>query len=195
MNDRELAALVRQYERQFIRKCQDRKAWYISAPDLRTAIIRAAESIDENGLCEPHQRRVGRIRLRRFAKALAAKQSKIKQCSSFDQLHSVVGSVRMERIGALTVYDVSERIGAFMRLRPETVYLHAGAAEGAKSLGVRGSGGKISIDALPRPLRSLSAHDIENFLCIFKDELSGIAPTLKSKKANGCRTKRGKPIC
>jgi hypothetical protein len=52
-------------------------------------------------------------------------------------------------------------------LRREAVYLHAGTREGARALNLSGK----TIDV--RELRKLSAEEIEDCLCIYKDALRG----------------------
>ena len=39
------------------------------------------------------------------------------------------------RFGKLAVYDTACRLGVYLKLAPEVVYLHAGTAKGAKALG------------------------------------------------------------
>lgn len=39
-------------------------------------------------------------------------------------------------VGPLAVYDVSDRIGSYLGIRPEKVYLHCGVRQGARALGL-----------------------------------------------------------
>ena len=77
-------------------------------------------------------------------------------------------------IGVLAVYDIAHQIGVFFGLNPEKVYLHAGANEGAKSLGINcPKGVTLEMDELPREFEQLklAPEEAEDFLCIFKNEL------------------------
>ncbi len=69
------------------------------------------------------------------------------------------------------VYDAASRIGAKLRLKPQRIYLHAGTRDGARALGVPRSARVLEKRDLPRPLRRLAAHHLENFLCIDKRRL------------------------
>lgn len=71
----------------------------------------------------------------------------------------------------LYVYDVALRIAhGFLDLQPEYVYLHAGAAEGARYLGLRGD--KHPLSAFPAAMHRLTPAQAEDFLCICKDRLA-----------------------
>lgn len=75
-------------------------------------------------------------------------------------------------IGELAVYDIATRVGAFLGLAPDKVYLHAGTAEGARVFGVRSKPWlPVEREVFPKPLANLPAADIENLLCIYKARL------------------------
>jgi len=97
---------------------------------------------------------------------------------SFERLHSeierLVGPLR--GIGELYVYDTALRIGAYRGLNPKRVYVHAGVRVGARNLGLDpGRSGSIAVGGLPGPLRTLKPYEIEDILCIYKDQLAGAA--------------------
>jgi hypothetical protein len=77
-------------------------------------------------------------------------------------------------IGELTIYDTAHRIGAYLRLAPENVYLHAGTRQGAKALGFKGSWASIPRREFPKALSRLRANEIEDCLCIYKNNLRSI---------------------
>lgn len=145
-----------------------------------------------------HQRRIPRRCLRQAEKSLLAAESKLRASSNFNELHQQVSiAIKGGGIGALTIYDVAHRIGAYLKLYPNLVYLHAGTAEGARHIGVRDQA--VAKNALPKEFRTLSPAEIEDCLCIYKDVLSGKKP-LSSLCAgscgpvgSGCRT-IGRPI-
>jgi len=62
------------------------------------------------------------------------------------------------------------RIAAFLAVLPTIVYLHAGTRHGAAALGLPAHRATLAISALPAPLQTLAADDVENFLCCYKHE-------------------------
>lgn len=92
---------------------------------------------------------------------------------SFAELHDLIyRQIKPVRgIGDLAVYDFAHRIGAYLRHAPEAVYLHAGTREGARVLNLGGE--TVDLSQLPAELRKLSAAEIEDCLCIYRDALCG----------------------
>jgi hypothetical protein len=74
-------------------------------------------------------------------------------------------------IGELYVYDTAFRLGAYLALLPVDVYLHTGTRAGARALKLNVDRKFIPIDEFPTALRHLQAHEIEDFLCIYKSKL------------------------
>ena len=74
-------------------------------------------------------------------------------------------------IGLLTIYDTAHRIGAFLKLSPETVYLHAGVRMGAKALGLGDWRAKLPMSAFPPAFQRLRPEQVEDCLCIYKSHL------------------------
>jgi hypothetical protein len=109
--------------------------------------------------------------------------------ADFDALHTLVdgkiGSIK--GIGALTVYDIAHRIGAYLRKAPGRVYLHAGVRVGARALGIGGDSFDPKI--LPKPFSRLAPSEIEDCLCIYKDDLIGGAGN-NSRSSSGCAVAR-----
>jgi hypothetical protein len=87
----------------------------------------------------------------------------------------------------LTVYDISHRIGAYFGKAPERVYLHAGVRVGARALGIGGDSFDPKI--LPKPFARLTPSEIEDCLCIYKDELLGGARD-NFRRSSGCAVPR-----
>lgn len=102
------------------------------------------------------------------------RKSDIAQCEDFDGLFRVVDeeASRYNGIGDLAVYDIAMRIGVALGLSPDRVYLHAGAKQGARNLGIPSRSRSVPMMDLPEPLRRLSPDDVENFLCIYKERLA-----------------------
>jgi len=74
-------------------------------------------------------------------------------------------------IGLLTIYDTAHRIGAFLKLSPEQVYLHAGVRTGAKALGLGDWRAKLSMSVFPQEFQRLRPEQVEDCLCIYKNQL------------------------
>jgi hypothetical protein len=101
----------------------------------------------------------------------------LRRCSTF---HELWGLVRdnlkpIPGIGELYIYDAALRVGAYLRLTPERVYLHAGTRIGARTSGLlpraRGRREWLESNELPAPLRDLPPSDVENLLCIYEGRL------------------------
>jgi hypothetical protein len=148
---------------------------------------------DSKNFRHSHQRRIPRHCLIRAERLLLAVKGKLRASRNFDELHEQVSAaIGGGGIGPLTIYDVTHRIGAYLKLHPKLVYLHSGTAAGARHIGIRGQA--VAKSALPREFEPLSPAEIEDCLCIYKDMLSGKIP-LSSLSAvscgpasGGCRT-------
>jgi hypothetical protein len=97
----------------------------------------------------------------------------MQRCSSFESLHTLIEQEigGIPDIGPLTVYDVATRIGAHLQLEPEKVYLHSGTMEGARALGLGARRKTLEMSELPVEFRRLTAGEVEDCLCIYKDYL------------------------
>jgi hypothetical protein len=126
-----------------------------------------------DGHRHPHSYRRQQQALEEAHRRLRAIPEEMQKCSSFESLHTLVeqeiGSI--PDIGPLTVYDVTTRIGAHLHLEPEKVYLHSGTREGARALGLGMRRKTLEMSELPVEFRRLTAHEIEDCLCLYKDYL------------------------
>lgn len=164
----EIVAAYRKYCQRGAKAEQD---YYANLPTLEEAIERAARAERPDGKRHDHQRRLSRSSLEQVRKNLS--KTAIQSCETFGDLHSLIErTIRPVRgIGELMVYDTAIRIGARMRLEPEVVYLHSGTRLGARALGFDTSLGFITISKVPSELKALKPREIEDCLCIFKDDL------------------------
>lgn len=139
------------------------------------AIERAALSRLPDGK-HKHQQRIAPSTLAKAGKRLQEKQNDMKKCNSFLELHSLVSSIirPIHGIGELAIYDISHRIGAKLLLKPEIVFLHAGAAKGAQCLGFNSRRKTLLVKDLPEPFHSLSPAEAEDCLCIYKNFIQSI---------------------
>ncbi len=141
---------------------------------LSAAIRRAALCQREDGKRYSHQRRIpGRV-LEEAELRLQPIERSLAKAPDFDAVYGLVNERigGIDGIGALTVYDIAHRIGAYLRKEPACVYLHAGTKVGALALGVEDDAFDPRI--LPKAFSRLSASEVEDCLCIYKDDLRGV---------------------
>jgi DNA-binding transcriptional ArsR family regulator len=166
------AEVVRAYIRDYRVAAQRGRRDYALQHNLADTVRAAALSKLADGKRHPHQRRIpGRV-LQQAATALANADFAV---ATFDDLHEAVRRTigPLRGIGALAVYDVACRIGAHLGLAPDRVYLHAGTREGARALDRGGT--VLSKSELPKAFYRLSPGEIEDCLCIYKDDLWRLA--------------------
>lgn len=143
---------------------------------LDNALDHAALARLPSGKRAHHQRRLSSTTL--TAAYNAIKRCAFNECSNFHELFCLVDETvrQIDGIGELYVYDTALRIGAFLRLSPDRVYLHAGVRVGARALGFTG-GDYILCSDLPDEFLALLPHQIEDCLCIYKRELAALNGT------------------
>ena len=106
---------------------------------------------------------------------------------TFDGLHDVLDDGRVAGIGELTVYDTATRIGAFRKLYPTRVYVHAGVRDGIRAFHLANRYW-VRMSELPRPFRRLTPGETEDCLCIYKRQIKAIVR--KSSAVARAPTKR-----
>jgi hypothetical protein len=137
-----------------------------------------AAAIRKAALCElpsgkrhPHQRRIPGALLEQVEARLQGIGRKLSAAADFHKLHRFVedeiGSIK--GIGALTVYDISHRIGAHLGKAPRLVYLNAGTRVGARVFDIGGD--SFDPRVLPDAFSRLAPSEVEDCLFIYKDEL------------------------
>jgi hypothetical protein len=139
---------------------------------------RAAEVIGlaklPSGKRHSHQHRLKGEVLQEVRSVLLSAESRMTSCKSFEELFDTVRETigGIWGVGELMVYDTAHRLGAYLGLEPEAIYLHRGTREGAEAIGIDPNRKKVDVTELPDPLQNLKAHELEDCLCIYKDELS-----------------------
>jgi len=155
---------------------------FASAATLRDAVRMAAlAKTPERKL--RHQWRIPNRVLAECARYLEAAVPELAAAPTFEALHEVVRSeIRGVRgVGKLTVYDTALRIAAWRRLEPARVFLHAGTRVGAGYLGLGVGAESLSVEDLPAPLRSLRPREVEDVLCIYKEDLAALGSRKAAK--------------
>jgi hypothetical protein len=172
-----LENIVADYMNRYRERAVKELRWFAILRTLEDAVSVAALATGPSGKRLSHQRRIKEPPLAKRCRRLLASLPRLRQARSFEQLHQIVGSqIRsVPGIGERTVYDTALRIGAKLRLEPNTVFLHAGTRLGARMLGLDVSHEFIPVEKVPRALRRLRAREIEDVLCIYKDRFVGLA--------------------
>jgi len=155
--------------------CIDIITYTIEQNSLEDAIRVAVMSKNKNGKTEFHQRRIYKNVYPNFLKNLLKIKDKIENAKNFDKLISTIFINKPSGAGELFCYDVALRIGHKLNLLPEKIYIHAGTKIGLENLLKRKIYEKtIDKRKLPEPFCSceLTPDQLEDFLCIYKEELS-----------------------
>jgi hypothetical protein len=165
--------LVRHYRAKYLPNHCAEIQWFEGQSTLAAAIAKAAFAEDDRGRRYSHQRRIQKNALKTSFQALRSREDAIRRCRSFDELHELILNAlkNVSGIGELYCYDTALRIGAKCRLRPRTVLLHAGTRAGASVIADTRGKGYLTKKDLPAGLRHLPPEQIEDILCIYKDEI------------------------
>lgn len=142
-------------------------------------VVRIATAQDKSVGKHSHQNLININTLSKFCDELLLKKEEIVSVKSFNELHTVISKCRDELrnnmdikgIGELCVYDIALRIGFYLKLSPDAIYLHRGTRIGARRLLGKIRGGMILKDMLPNAFqkKGLSCAELEDILCIYKD--------------------------
>jgi len=155
--------------------CIDIIEYTIEQKSLEDAIKVAVKSKNKNGNTEPHQRRIYKDVYPNFLNNLLNVKDKIKNVKNFDELINIIFNNKPSGVGELFCYDVALRIGYYLNLLPEKIYIHAGTRTGLRNLLGRIIYEKtIYKHRLPEPFCSceLTPAQLEDFICIYKYDLS-----------------------
>lgn len=172
----DFSVLIRHYRKHHRPRTVDELQFFGTMPSFELAVHHAALAIDGRGKRFGHQCRIPPAPLKRAKMLLEAAASRLKECKTFHELHSLLlqllGGVR--GLGELYCYDTALRLGASRGHAPEFIYLHRGTRWGAKALGLDSSASYIALHRLPAPLRELPPHEAEDFLCIYREHFRNV---------------------
>ncbi len=146
--------------------------------NIRDAIRVAALCINKDNKRHSHQYRLKQETLNATNEELQQISRKVRGVKTFDELYQLIMSLDVYGLGRLTRYDIATRIGAYLNLYPDRVYLHAGTKAGAIKLLGKVNKDYLFKSDLPKPFRikSLEYHEIEDILCVFKDRFDLVDP-------------------
>ena len=169
-----LEAIAADYRQRYAGRACDELALFHRQPTFAAAIRLASRAENEVGKRLAHQRRLPRAVLAQVESALMASQRSLSNAGTFAELHSTIAGLiaHIHGVGELMIYDTALRIGVWRGLKPKNVYLHAGTRAGARALGLGSARSSVPRAEIPSGLRSLAPHEIEDVLCIYKDQLS-----------------------
>jgi hypothetical protein len=178
--------IVSDYMRQYRDNARAERRFFEMQRSPTAAIRKAALCELPSGKRHPHQRRIPKNLLKDAETRLQAIRRKLATAADFYALHRLVedGIGSIEGIGSLTVYDMSHRIGAHFGKAPQLVYLHAGTRIGARVFNI--SGDSFDPRVLPRAFSRLTASEVEDCLCIYKDELRDRARSRRARRGSEC---------
>ena len=163
-----LDAIVRRYQKNNLPDLQADLDYYRSLKTFQEVVESASKARRSDGSFHQHQYRVGKVAMVRIKQPLLRMEPA--SYGDFSELYTALEQMigDFPRIGALAVYDTALRLGAFLMMMPESVYLQTGAKVGAKSLGLRCSNKTLAVQDCPVELHRLKPWEIEDFLCIYK---------------------------
>ena len=189
--------IITDYRKQFNKTASNQN--FREKKNLATAITNAIKSKGYSN----HQRLVNNNALESFANELLKREIEISKVEDFPALIEIVKvGYTIWGIGELTVYDTSERIGLFLGIEPDAVYLHKGTMTGAKELFgtafkskviARDGFSMIAKDSFPQEFQKCSCAEIEDILCMYKKDFKKSDSDFSQSLCN--RKKESKRIC
>ena len=187
----DLSAIVEDWQMRFIegdaKKFRDTVVDYcMKASSFEEAVYRACRCRNEEGKKHNHQSKVQDVTLDMWARVIMGNVLP-NEMKSFDQLFDRLGELLIWGIGPVTHYDVATRIGAYLKLEPEQLYLHAGVLDGWKLLypngyWPNGKNHRLAREHWPIELQSLPADQVEDLLCAYRSFLN---PNMVKEQYNG----------
>jgi hypothetical protein len=171
-DDLEIAGIIKHYHENFKEKIDLQMDFCLAQTTLNEAIVVAAKAIDATGKVHFHQRRIAKIELEKFAIRIAGKEDKILAINTFEGLYKLIDAEANREISELTVYDTALRIGNFLKIYPEKIYLQTGTKAGAEVLlGNLGDRRTLKIEDFPEAFQNESLKDLEEILYEYKGQL------------------------
>lgn len=144
--------------------------------DFVQAVNRACDSFRPNGKLHNHQSRVPLSTRRMFRDRILNDDRVaeiISEMKNFDEIYDALESLAPVGIGPVTIYDVATRIAAYLKIEPDSLYLHAGVRIGWHRLYGRRSPNvkRIPKQLLPTPLQRIPCDQVEDMLCAYREYL------------------------
>ncbi|MCL4549834.1 MAG: hypothetical protein M1495_14840 [Bacteroidetes bacterium] len=133
-----------------------------------------ALAIDLNGKRFAHQRRLKKQALINSRDILFQNITKLKKVNDFHSLFEIVTDLLLpiKGVGELYYYDTTLKLGSYLRLFPEYIYLHSGTRTGAQKMNLPFKKKYLLKHEIPMELQKLLPYEVEDFLCIYKDSFN-----------------------
>lgn len=170
-----LQGLVNEYRKECEKELDDLLRYYPQLMSNPEELIHAvAWAKTPEGKTHPHQWRISREAKAEAEKVLRERWNDIRsgKYKTFDDVMNLLTHIK--GAGQLYAYDASLRLGSCFGIKPDKVYIHRGALDGAKNLLgpelVRGRS-YLYMEELDSELQCLAPYHVENFLCIYKERL------------------------
>jgi len=132
-----ISELIQDYRRR-IGPCKDNDlAWIRERGSLAEAIEFATMARTRQGKRHPHQWRLRASAMKQGRDRLLGNQKALRRCRTFDDLLRLVEDLVLSipGLGELYAYDTAVKIGVYLGILPERVYLHAGVRDGRRCSG------------------------------------------------------------
>jgi len=173
MNNRKIESIIKAYKKLRQNNSDTCLIDCMNSKTLEQAIKLAATAKNFQGKKHDHQHRISDITLDRFAVSIMEKMDELMKVKTYSELISTIESCRIKGIADLTIYDTAHRIGNYLRIQPDKIYLHRGTKTGANNLLGKIESKYITKNQLPKPFQKvdLTCSEIEDILCIYKDRL------------------------
>ena len=192
--------IVQEYEATDPQRSAEVEWWEGEGLPFSDLIDRVGQA-DLFGKRHPHQRRLTTAALDAGTAALHRLSGQIQTAKDFHTLWQLIADAfkPIYGLGELAAYDAAERLRYRLGLESEhLIYLHAGARVGARRL----AGGRLKRDdawgilrwGVPDEMRHLCTHEIEDVLCIYKDELLLTPQEFRARRSLGGRSGCGSAV-
>jgi hypothetical protein len=168
--------LLANYDAEHATHEREQVHWFATQPSISTVIRLAAEATNHHGKRYDHQYRIRRVAIAAANELLLSHEAEIKSASTFSVLLEMIERLLLPipGLGELYCYDCAARIGAYLGIKPDRVYLHSGTRVGARALKLSHTRPWLLMSELPEPLQSRSAAEAENILCIYASDFSSL---------------------
>lgn len=166
-----LDGLVQDFIDRFPRERRDFVVPYTAESNsISQAIARAVSSVDANNKQHHHSFSISEHAMDNCFVKLIAQDDSLIRSINFHDLYKKVKRVLKDVNGIddVYIYDIAVRIGSYLGLEPERIYLHSGVAVGAAKLGLIEFPESLEYNQMPEALKAMTPDMIEDFLCCMR---------------------------
>jgi hypothetical protein len=168
-----LERIIDNYKKQKNRSVDYHVQFCLDQENLKDAIEAAARAVDDYGKIHFHQRRVAKADLMALAEKLMSLENEFANAKSFDEIFEIVKKTNQAGINEITVFDTAFRMGSYLNLFPDKIYLTSGTRIGAEHLlGKLDNINTLLPTDFPSPFqrKDISIADIEDILYVCRNE-------------------------